>query len=70
MRAVEGLAARGRYVGALVFGSVAQGTATEASDLDVRVLVDENNPCAELNHPRIGGVKVDVTFCSLWAGGV
>jgi predicted nucleotidyltransferase len=65
VRAVEALAAGDRYVGALLFGSVAEGAAAEASDLDVRVLVADDNPCQAINHPRIGGVKVDITFCSL-----
>jgi hypothetical protein len=65
IRAVEGLAAHDRYVGALIFGSVADGTAGGASDLDVQVLVGVDNPCSAINHPRIGEVKLDVTFCSL-----
>ena len=65
VRAVEGLAVAHRYVGALIFGSVALGTASGASDLDVRVLVGDDNPCSAINHPRVGGVKVDITFCSL-----
>lgn len=65
VRAVEGLAASDRYLAALIFGSVAQGTAGGASDLDARVLVGDDNPCSAINHPRIGGVKLDITFCSL-----
>lgn len=65
VRAVEGLAASDRYVAALIFGSVGQGTASAASDLDVRVLVAGDDPCSAINHPRIGGVKLDITFCSL-----
>lgn len=62
VRAVETLAAEDRYLAALVFGSVAEGTATHASDLDVRVVVDQDNPCTNINHPRIDGVKLDITF--------
>jgi predicted nucleotidyltransferase len=65
LRAVAGLAADERYVGALIFGSVALGTAGDASDFDVRVVVGEDNPCSALNHPRVGGVKLDITFRSL-----
>ncbi len=65
VQAVAGLEAHDRYVGALLFGSVARGATTEASDLDVCVVVAEANPCAALNHPRIAGVKVDLTFRSL-----
>jgi len=64
VRAVEALAAEDRYLGALVFGSVADGTATTESDLDIRVVVDGDNPCPNINHPRIGGVKLDITFHS------
>jgi hypothetical protein len=54
-----------RYLGAFVFGSVARGTATAQSDFDVRVMIDEDNPCVNINHPVIGGVKLDLTFNSL-----
>jgi len=64
VRAVEALAAEDRYVAALIFGSVADGSATSQSDLDVRVVVDAENPCQNINHPRIGGVKLDITFRS------
>lgn len=65
MQAIERLAARDRYVGAFVFGSVAHGTASAASDLDVRVVVAADNPCSALNHALVGGVKLDIAFCSL-----
>jgi hypothetical protein len=64
IRAVEALAAETRYLAALVFGSVAEGSATTDSDLDVRVVVDLENPCRNINHPCIGGVKLDITFLS------
>lgn len=64
VRAVEALAAEDRYLAALVFGSVAEGSSTTESDLDIRVVVDEDNPCRNINHPRIGGVKLDITFVS------
>ncbi len=63
-RRVERLRRHERYLGAFIFGSVARGDATERSDLDVEVVVDEDNPCANINHPVIGGVKLDVTFHS------
>jgi len=53
------------YRGAFIFGSVARGEATERSDLDVKVIVDQDNPCDNINHPVIGGVKLDLTFLSL-----
>jgi predicted nucleotidyltransferase len=65
LSAVETLAAGDRYLGALVFGSVAEGTATDASDLDVRVVVADYNACKNISHPRVGGVKLDITFSSL-----
>lgn len=63
--AVEALAADDRYLGALVFGSIAEGTATNISDFDVRVIVDDDNACTQISHPRIGSVKLDITFSSL-----
>ena len=63
-RQVERLQRHERYLGAFVFGSVARGDATERSDLDVKVVVAEDNPCVNFNHPVIGGVKLDVTFHS------
>jgi hypothetical protein len=63
--AVAALASDDRYLGALVFGSVAEGTASDDSDLDVRVVVDGESSCASISHPRIGGVKLDVTFATL-----
>ncbi len=62
LRALEG---HGRYLGAFIFGSVARGEATGRSDLDAKVLVDTDNPCDNINHPVIGGVKLDLTFISL-----
>jgi predicted nucleotidyltransferase len=64
-RHVQRLERGGRYLGAFIFGSLARGEATARSDLDVQVLVDADNPCANINHPVIGGVKLDLTFLSL-----
>jgi len=63
--AIAQLAHADRYLGAFIFGSVARGTATAQSDFDVKVLIDRDNPCANINHPMIGGVKLDLTFVSL-----
>lgn len=54
-----------RYLGAFIFGSLARGEATEQSDLDVKVAINEDNPCHNINHPVINGVKLDITFNSL-----
>jgi Polymerase beta, Nucleotidyltransferase len=54
-----------RYLGAFVFGSLARGEATELSNLDVKVAVNEDNPCNNINHPVINSVKLDITFNSL-----
>lgn len=62
---VRCLERQGRYLGAFIFGSVARGEATERSDLDVKVIVDQDNPCGNINHPVIDGVKLDLTFLSL-----
>jgi hypothetical protein len=61
---IQQLAHHDRYHGAFVFGSVARGEATGASDFDVKVVVAEDNSCSHINHPIIGGVKLDITFGS------
>ncbi len=62
---VRRLARDERYTAALIFGSVALGTCSDQSDLDVKVVSAEDNPCRNINHPIIGGVKLDLTFTSL-----
>lgn len=62
---IEGLAQYDRYLAAYIFGSFARGEANEHSDLDVHVIVNEDNPCANINHPIIASVKLDLSFCSL-----
>jgi hypothetical protein len=54
-----------RYLGAYIFGSVAEGTSTDKSDLDVRVIVNAYNKCRNINHPVIDDYKLDLTFRSL-----
>jgi predicted nucleotidyltransferase len=49
---------------AYIFGSVARGETTTASDLDIHVLVDRDSQCANTNHPLINGVKLDLTCLS------
>lgn len=56
---------KSEYLGAFIFGSVARGDATDASDLDVKVVTEAENPAFEILHPVIGGVKLDITFESL-----
>lgn len=62
---IEHLEQSERCLAAYIFGSLARGETTEHSDLDVHVIVDEDNPCTNINHPIIGGVKLDLTFASL-----
>jgi hypothetical protein len=62
---IEQLEQYERYIGAFIFGSLARGEATEHSDLDIKVAVNEHNPCHNINHPIINGVKLDITFNSL-----
>lgn len=64
-QAIERLEAHDRYLGAFIFGSLVREEATEQSDCDVQVIVNEDNPCTNINHPIIGGVKLDLTFLSL-----
>ncbi len=62
--AIQCLADHPRYQAAFIFGSVARGDATAQSDLDVKVVTDLDNLCANINHPVIDGVKLDLTFGS------
>jgi hypothetical protein len=62
---IRQLEQRKRYLAAFIFGSLARGEATEDSDMDVKVIVNEDNPCSNINHPIINGVKLDLTFISL-----
>jgi predicted nucleotidyltransferase len=61
---VRKLAKFPRYQGAFIFGSVAEGTSNDKSDLDVKVIVDEDSPCENINHPTFDGYKLDITFSS------
>ncbi len=65
LRAIESLEPHNRYLGAFIFGSLARLQATEQSDCDVQIIVDKDNSCTNINHPFIGGVKLDLTFLSL-----
>ncbi len=62
--AINLLAEKSRYHAAFVFGSVAEGTSNVQSDLDVKVIVDEDNLCENINHPIIDNYKLDITFRS------
>lgn len=64
-RHIAALAAYPRYMGAFIFGSMARGDAGPASDVDVKVIVDQDNLCTNINHPHIDGRKLDITFLSL-----
>src|SRR5690349_6049421 len=64
-RAIQQLERYERYTGALIFGSVARGSHTADSDLDVKVIVSDDNPCNNINHPIINAIKLDITFHSL-----
>ncbi len=61
---VTKLAEDNRYQAAFIFGSVAEGTSTNKSDLDVKVIVDRDNLCDNINHPSFDGYKLDITFSS------
>lgn len=65
LHAIERLQTHDRYLGAFIFGSLARMEATEQSDCDVQVIVDEDNPCTNINHLVMAGVKLDLTFLSL-----
>ena len=53
-----------RYQAAFIFGSVAEGTSTDKSDLDVKVIVNTDNTCENINHPTFDDYKLDITFRS------
>ncbi len=53
------------YLGSFIFGSVARGDAGDDSDLDVKVVIKGDNPCQNISHPFVNGVKLDITFVSL-----
>lgn len=59
---IEKLEQYERYRAAYIFGSFARGETTEYSDLDVHVIVDEDNPCPNINHPVIHGIKLDLSL--------
>lgn len=62
---IASLAREPRYHGAVIFGSIARGGATPQSDLDVKVVVDEDNPCPQINHPPLHPTrKLDLSFRS------
>ncbi len=61
---VRKLAEHSRYQSAFIFGSVAEGTSTDKSDLDVKVIVDEDNSCENINHPTFDNYKLDISFRS------
>ncbi len=63
--ALQTLTRHEHYRGVLLFGSVAGGTATPGSDLDVLVLIDGADACPTISHPAIGGVKLDLSFNAL-----
>lgn len=65
LQVIERLQVYDRYLGAFIFGSLARLEATEQSDCDVQVIVNEDNPCTNINHPIIEEVKLDLTFLSL-----
>lgn len=65
IRAIQALAREERYRAAFVFGSLARGEAGAASDVDANVVTAAPVACRSINHLRIGGVKLDVSFKSI-----
>jgi len=64
VEAVKALSNNPPYQAAFIFGSVAEGASTYKSDLDVKVIVDDDNPCENINHPTFDDYKLDITFRS------
>jgi hypothetical protein len=60
---IADLARDDRYEGAFIFGSYATGNLHPNSDLDVVVLLrDSEESCAEVSHPVIHGIRLDISF--------
>ncbi len=58
---LDELARYPRYQAVFILGSVAEGTSTSQSDLDVKVIVDKDSPCDNINHPTFDDYKLDIT---------
>jgi predicted nucleotidyltransferase len=65
LRALRNLESDRRYLGVFVFGSLARDEAGTDSDVDAQIVVDDGAPCPNLSHPRIDGVKLDLSFPSM-----
>lgn len=66
IRKIKNLEKENGYIGAFAFGSITRGDTTKNSDLDVVVIVEnKEKTCVSVNHPVIGGVKVDISFETL-----
>lgn len=63
-RPSRALVKKPRYEAAFIFGSVAEGTSNDTSDLDVKVITRQDNPCENINHPSFDDYKLDITFRS------
>ena len=64
LEGIHKLAKKSRYEAAFVFGSVAEGTSNEKSDLDVVVVVNKDNSCENVSHPTFDDYKLDISFRS------
>jgi predicted nucleotidyltransferase len=65
VRALRDLEREPRYLGAFVFGSLARSEGGPGSDVDAVIVVGDEVPCLNLSHPRIGGVKLDLSSPSM-----
>ena len=54
-----------RYQGAFIFGSVANGQIHLESDIDIVVVVNDEDSCHEVSHPKLNGIRTDVSFDTL-----
>jgi hypothetical protein len=64
LEAIERLGEDDAYRAAFLFGSIVRGETTRFSDVDVQVVARDENPCRNINHPVVNGVKLDLTFKS------
>jgi|CXWL01.1.fsa_nt_gi predicted nucleotidyltransferase len=64
IKTLESLKELESFLGVFIFGSAVRGEVTADSDLDVRAIVSNRKTCAEINHPFILNIKLDISFNS------
>jgi len=52
-------------IGIYLFGSLAKGTATPKSDIDIEIIFKNGKKPYELLHKKVNGIKIDLSIYSL-----